>query len=60
MEEDTHTGVFSQAHDALNRMKRAHQRGTGCHLTAEMIHSLSVTVIGSMWAEDDPRNHKSS
>ncbi|WP_010137619.1 hypothetical protein [Oceanicola sp. S124] len=55
MDNDPHTGVFSPTHDALNRMKRAHERGTGCHLTAEMINSLYVTVIGSMWVEDDPR-----
>lgn len=43
------------AQDALNRMHRAHQRGTGCHLTAEMIESLSVTFIGELWEEADPR-----
>lgn len=43
------------SHDALNRMRRAHARGTGCYLTAEMIHSLSVTTIAEMWAAEDPR-----
>ncbi len=51
---------FDQAlrcsHDALNRMRRAAERGTGCHLTAEMIQSLSLTIVGSMWAEGDPRH----
>lgn len=43
------------AHDALNRMKRAHKRGTGCHLTSAMIDSLYVTIIGQAWGQDDPR-----
>ena len=47
---------LGDAHDALNRMRRAAERGTGCHLTAEMVQALSVTVIGSMWVEPDPRN----
>lgn len=50
-----HDEAFSPAHDALNRMRRAFERSTGCHLTADMIESLSVTVIGQMWNEDDPR-----
>lgn len=41
--------------DALNRMSRAAKRDTGCYLTADMINALSVTVIGEMWAQDDPR-----
>lgn len=43
---------FRGAHDALDRMKRAHDRGTGCRLTAEMIDSLSVTFVGQMWHEE--------
>lgn len=43
------------AQDALTKMQRAHKRGTGCHLTAEQIQSLSLTIIGQMWSEDDPR-----
>ncbi len=43
------------AQDALNRMARAARRGTGCTLTAEMIASLAVTIIGQAWAEADPR-----
>ena len=50
-----HKSTFGETHDALNRMKRAHERGTGCHLTAEMIESLSLTIVGSMWNEPDPR-----
>lgn len=46
---------FDPAHDALNRMRKAELRGTGCYLTAEMIRSLAVTQIGSIWAETDPR-----
>lgn len=43
------------AHDALNRMSRAHKRGTGCYLTAKMIRSLSLTFLAQTWGEGDPR-----
>lgn len=46
------------AHDALNKMRRAHKRGTGCHLSADEIRSLSLTSIGELWADDDPRQSK--
>lgn len=48
--------AFDGAQDGLNRMRRAHERGTGCHLTAEMIASLAVTIIGQAWNEPDPRD----
>ena len=41
--------------DALRRMKRASERGTGCTLTAEMIQALGRGTIGEWWenvAED--------
>ena len=47
---------YALAHDALNRMKRANQRGTGCHLTAEMIEALSITFMGELWFSEDPRD----
>jgi len=47
---------LSLTHDALNRMKRASERGTGCHLTAEMIADLETTIIGQMWTEEEPRD----
>jgi hypothetical protein len=47
--------VLAAAQDALNRMRRAHNRGTGCRLTADMIHALSCSMIGQMWEETDPR-----
>lgn len=50
-------GGTSGTHDALNRMRRAYERGTGCHLTAEMIQSMSVSIFGQMWSEEDPRAH---
>jgi len=50
-----HDEELSSAHDALNRMRRAHDRGTGCHLTAEMIQSLALSLVGQIWAEADPR-----
>lgn len=40
--------------DALDRMKRAHSRRTGCYLTAEMVAQLGLTVIGQMWEEPRP------
>lgn len=43
------------AQDAINRMGRAHQRGTGCHLTAEMVRSLSLTIVAEWWNDHDPR-----
>lgn len=46
------------AHDALNRMRRACERGTGCHLTAEMIQSLGLTMVAEMWGEEDPRTEQ--
>ena len=49
--------TFDPAQDALNRMRRAALRGTGCHLTAAMIESLSRTMLGETWAERDPRQH---
>lgn len=45
-------------HDALNRMKRAHDRGTGCHLTAEMVRSLGVSGLAQTWSEPDPREQR--
>lgn len=54
MADDFHEELGA-AHDALNRMRRANKRGSGCRLTAEMIAALSCTSLGSMWAEDDPR-----
>jgi len=43
------------AQDAFTRMARAHDRGTGCHLTADMIAALSVTFLGEVWSSPDPR-----
>jgi len=39
--------------EALLRMKRAHDRGTGCYLTPEMIDAMSVMVIGEWWGSVD-------
>jgi len=49
---------MDKAHDALNRMKRAFDRGTGCYLTAEMLASLNLTIVGDVWSQDDPRKAK--
>ena len=40
---------------ALKRMRRAHERGTGCTLSAEMIEALACSTLGEWWehvAED--------
>jgi hypothetical protein len=42
------------AQDALDRTHRAHGRGTGCCLTAEMIQSLALTAIGEIWSGERP------
>lgn len=47
--------VLDPAHDALNKMRRAAERGTGCRLTAEEIASLRITKVGALWSQDDPR-----
>ena len=36
------------AHHALYMMRGAHQRGSGCYLTAEMIQSLALTHLGEL------------
>lgn len=46
---------MDEAQNALNRMRRAHNRKTGCYLTPEMIAGLALTTIGQMWGEPDPR-----
>ena len=45
---------LSGVHDALDRMRRAHERGTGCHLTAEMIGALGCTFLAQTWSEERP------
>lgn len=51
----TDANVIPRAHDALNKMRRASERGTGCRLTADEIFELSLTTIGELWKQDDPR-----
>jgi hypothetical protein len=45
---------LKEANKALNRMRRANERMTGCRLTPEMIAGLAITSIGQMWEELDP------
>lgn len=54
------SGVFDGAQNALSKMRKAEQRGTGCHLTADEIKSLSITPIGELWSQDDPRKKDKS
>lgn len=51
----TSNDVLDGAHDALNKMQRAHRRGTGTHLTREEVQSLALTIIGDLWGQPDPR-----
>jgi hypothetical protein len=44
------------AQDALDRLHRAHQRGSGCYLTAEMVQSLAVTFLGQVWSDERPKS----
>lgn len=44
-------GYKTLVDDALDRMKRAYERGTGCHLTAEMIQAMGVSIFGDIWSE---------
>jgi hypothetical protein len=50
--------ALTPAQDALDRMERAYRRGTGCHLTADMIESLGVTLIGEIWSAERPEEPK--
>ena len=43
--------VLPEAQKALDRMRRASERGTGCHLTADMVQELGLSSIGQMWSE---------
>lgn len=44
------------AQNALNRLRRAYERGTGCRLTAEMVAELYLTRFGETWEQSDPRS----
>lgn len=43
--------------EALSRMRRASERGTGCHLTADMIGALSVSILAEWWGNVDQDGH---
>lgn len=49
---------IDDAQDALNRLSRAMRRGTGCHLTADMVSGLSITLVGEICAQADPRGQQ--
>ena len=48
------------AHDALNKMRRAHKLNTGCRLSADEVFALSLTRLAELWADDDPRDDAST
>jgi len=56
----TENALEDGVQDALNRMRRAARRGTGCYLTAEMISCLEISTLGQIWSEEDPRAARSS
>lgn len=35
--------------EALKRMRRGFERGTGCNLTAEMLRAMSVSLVAEWW-----------
>lgn len=48
--EDTED-TYAEAFKAMKRLARAQKRGTGCHLTAEMVRNLAITDFGQLWAD---------
>lgn len=42
---------------ALRRMRRASERGTGCHLTAEMIQAFSSSTLAEWWSNVDDKGY---
>lgn len=35
--------------EALKRMRRGFERGTGCRLTPDMLRAMSISLIGEWW-----------
>jgi hypothetical protein len=48
--------VDGWAQDALNKLRQAEKRGTGCHLSADEVFAMSLTRFGELWADADPRS----
>lgn len=42
-------------HNVLNRMREAFASGHGVRISADELRALSVTFIGQIWEESDPR-----
>lgn len=47
--------LMDDAQDALNRLARALNRGTGCRLTRDHVAGLGITFLGQTIVEPDPR-----
>ncbi len=43
--------VAEVAKRALSKMRRAHERGTGCRISEDEIRCLSTTIVGQLWSE---------
>jgi hypothetical protein len=46
---------YDLCQDALNRMRKASENGTGVRLSADEIQAFRVTILGEMWNTPDPR-----
>lgn len=53
-------GKLGTAHDALNRMRAAYDRGHGVRLSWIELEALNRTIIGEIWHQPDPRNTQGS
>jgi hypothetical protein len=51
---------FDLCQDALNRMRKAAEKGTGVRLSADDIQAFRVTIIGEMWNAPDPRQRRTA
>jgi len=47
--------VLNETQNVLNRMKKAYEKGYGIRISAEELKELSLTFIGEIWNEPDPR-----
>ena len=45
---------------ALARLMRAHMRGTGCHMTGEMVDAMALTVVAEWWTISDEQKRNAA
>ena len=51
---DESTHFADTANDALDRLKRAYDRNTGCHLSRDMVAALGLTFLAETWNQERP------